>query len=82
MADDLWLDPRLPTLLEITEPTRQQIRRVERTVTPCNKCRQPLSADDVCFGDGMDLHRSCAEMWNFEIFAGFDILTAQDSDAA
>lgn len=82
MAEDLWLDPRLPPLVEIREPTRQQTRRITRRVTPCGKCRRPLTADDICFADGQDAHRSCAEHWNYELFEGFDTLNAQDLAAS
>lgn len=75
----LWLDDRLPPLVEIDEPNRQQCRRITRRLTPCAKCFQPLTAEDVCFADGKDCHRSCAEMWNHELFDGWDTLKAQDA---
>lgn len=78
MADELWLDDRLPPLVDITKPNRQQSRRITRRQTPCGKCFQPLTAADLCFADGKDAHRSCAEHWNHQIFDGWDILKAQD----
>lgn len=75
------IDERLPALVEIDEPNRQQSRRVERTSTRCGKCYQPLSADDLCFADGRDAHRSCAEWWNAELLDGWAILKAQDAAA-
>lgn len=78
----IWLDRRLPPLVEIDEPTRQQKRRVTRRFTPCVKCFQPLTADDCCFTDGKDAHRSCGERWNAELFDGWGTLTAQDATEA
>lgn len=75
------IDERLPPLLEIDEPNRQQARRVTRTHTACVKCFRPLHADDLCFADGKDCHRSCAEMWNYELLNGWEILKAQDAVA-
>lgn len=75
------IDERLPALAEIDEPNRQQSRRVERTSTPCGKCYRPLGAEDLCFADGRDAHRSCAEMWNYELLEGWEILKAQDAMA-
>lgn len=76
------IDDRLLPLLEIEEPNRQQIRRVERTATPCSKCFRPCTPDDVCFADGKDTHRSCAETWNAEMLDGWEQLKAQDAAAA
>ena len=65
----LVLDERIPLqLLEIREPSRQQIRRALRGHVPCIACRGPLTADDCCFADGQDAHRHCAEEWNQAIF--------------
>jgi hypothetical protein len=79
MAEELWLDDRLPPLVEIIEPNRQQTRRITRRKTPCGKCFRPLTAEDLCFADGKDAHRSCAELWNHEIFDGWDTLKTQDA---
>jgi hypothetical protein len=78
MAEDLFLDPRLPCLVEIKDPIRQQIRRITRRSTPCVKCHRPLTPDDLCFADGHDAHRSCAEIWNFELFDSHGQLMDQD----
>ena len=75
----LVIDDRLPPLLEIDEPNRQQARRITRRPTPCSKCWRPLVADDLCFADGKDAHRSCAEIWNAELLNGWEILKAQDA---
>lgn len=78
MGADLQLDPRLPALLEIEEPNRQQVRRAERGQAKCSKCRGRCPADNVCFADGQDAHRSCAEIFNHEAFNAWDRLRAQD----
>ncbi len=75
---DLFLDDRLPPLVEITKSTRQQSRRVARRRTPCAKCWLPLTPEDLCFADGRDAHRSCAETWNTTLLEGFETLKAQD----
>lgn len=77
----LLIDPRLPPLLEITEPIRQQIRRAGRGQARCTKCRQQCPPDDVCFADGQDAHRSCAEIWNAELLGAFETLKQQDEEA-
>lgn len=82
MTADLVIDSRLPALAEIEEPNRQQLRRIARRRTPCAKCRRPLTADDVCFADGKDVHRFCAETWNAEILGAWDELKAQDASQA
>jgi hypothetical protein len=71
-------DDRLPELVEIEEPNRQQSRRITRRQTPCAKCRHVLTADDLCFANGQDAHRSCAELWNHTIFDAWDELIEQD----
>lgn len=76
------IDSRLPPLLDIDEPNRQQMRRAERGQAKCIKCYRPCPADDVCFADGQDAHRSCAEMWNFEMFNGWEQFKAQDAEQA
>lgn len=76
------LDARLPPLLEIHEPTRQQVRRITRRTTLCPRCRKPLTADDLCFAAGHDHHRSCAEMWNAQITSVHEELLAQDAAQA
>ena len=72
----LTLDERIPLqLLEITEPTRQQIRRAERgRAATCLACGAPLLPDDCCFAEGHDAHRSCAEGWNQALFDMLDQL--------
>lgn len=86
MGMSIVIDERLPPLVEITDPTRQQVRRISRKgtarPTPCVKCRRPLTPEDVCFADGRDAHRSCAELWNYELLEGWEILKAQDVAAA
>jgi hypothetical protein len=75
---DVWLDDRLPPLVEIDEPNRQQLRRVGRKPVPCAKCLRSLTPEDACFAAGRDAHRSCAEVWNFTLFESWDELKAQD----
>lgn len=77
----MHLDDRLPDLVDITDCNRQQCRRVALRQTPCPKCRQPLVPHDLCFGDGLDMHRSCAEMWNYRLIEGFKSLMEQDAEA-
>jgi hypothetical protein len=79
---DLRIDDRLPALAEIQEPNRQQLRRIARRGTPCAKCRRRLTVDDVCFADGKDVHRFCAETWNAELLAAWEQLKDQDASAA
>lgn len=76
----IFIDPRLPQLLEIEEPNRQQKRRIERQPTRCWRCGDLLSADDVCFAEGKDAHRSCAELFNYEILDGLALLRTQDEN--
>lgn len=67
-TDVVGLDPRLPAVVSITEPTRQQRRLVARKAVPCALCRDVLTGDTVCLAAGrFDVHRSCAESWNAEI---------------
>ena len=75
------LDHRLPPIVRIEDPTRQQVRRVAKGNQRCGKCRQFLVVEDVCRADGRDSHRSCAEIWNREIREGAEILAAQDAAA-
>lgn len=82
MGADLLIDRRLPALLEITEPNRQQIRRAGRNQAKCRKCREYCLPDDVCFADGQDAHRSCAEIWNAELLGAWETLKEQDACAA
>lgn len=78
----IHVDHRLPPLIEIDEPNRQQLRRADRGQARCSKCYRPCAPDDVCFADGQDAHRSCVEMWNFELLAGLEILQSQDAATA
>lgn len=75
------VDHRLPGLLEIDEPNRQQIRRSARGQARCTRCRTNCVPDDVCFADGQDAHRSCAESWNAELLDGWEVLKTQDAMA-
>jgi hypothetical protein len=76
----------MPALLEIEEPNRQQLRRVARAseLYPvlCSKCRLAVTVDDVCFADGADCHRSCAEIWNHSLLEIWDELKEQDKREA
>jgi hypothetical protein len=81
MGADLLVDSRLPALLEIDEPNRQQLRRAGRRQAKCWKCREECPPDDVCFADGKDAHRSCAEIWNAELLGALETLRTQDEEA-
>lgn len=81
MAEDLRIDHRLPALLEISEPIRQQLRRAARWRATCSKCFVLCPPDDICFADGKDTHRSCAEIWNATLLEGWDQLRHQDEEA-
>jgi hypothetical protein len=76
----VFIDPRLPGLKEIDEPTRQQKRRVTGRRTSCSMCCELLDADDCCFADGKDAHRTCAEGWNNELLGALEILRRQDEE--
>lgn len=76
----MHLDDRLPDLVEITNSNRQQVRRIESRSTPCKICKRPVVPEDLCFADGQDCHRSCAEIWNYELIQGFQTLMLQDAE--
>lgn len=79
----LELDPRIPPLVEIDEPTRQHLRRVARRRTPCARCGQSVTPETVVLVNGnRDGHRHCAEHWNAELFSAWDELRSQDQAAA
>jgi hypothetical protein len=77
----IHVDDRLPPLLEIEDPNRQQLRRAGRGQARCRKCFELCPPDDVCFADGHDAHRSCAEIWNAELLGAWDVLKEQDAES-
>jgi hypothetical protein len=72
----------VPRPKEITDGTRQAIRRCERGKVRCSLCLGPVPADDFCFADGQDAHRSCAETLNDVIIDALEEMKAQRDDQA